>query len=259
MLPVARINEVVGVNTLMHGENAAYRRDWANYSLTIKRTGRTVYETASGQKFVTDAGHLLLLREGLSCFIRAGIGECITVEFNGSFSDSMPDISLFPIDRNVAAVNIILDRIEKEWTSKKISYRNVCLSGVYQLLAILEREGNSAALPVQFDRLLQPALKYMERNFNDPDLSNEDLAQTANLSTSYFRKLFKDIFQVSPMRYLQILRIDRAKEQLLARGRTITETSELTGFSSPYYFTNVFKKETGISPTEFIRMNLIGL
>ena len=258
-MPLTRINEVTGVNSLRHREDAGYRRDWDNYSLTIKRTGRTVYETAKGEKFVTDADHLLLLREGLSCFIRAGIGECITIEFSGSFSDTMPDISLFTIKRNAAAVNIILDRIEKEWTFKRVAYQNVCLSGLYQLLAILERDGDTVAASAKYGRLVRPALEYMERNFGDPELCNDDLAKTVNVSTSYFRKIFQDIFHVSPMRYLQSLRIGKAKEQLLTRGSSITETSETAGFSSPYYFDVVFKKETGVSPTEFIRMNVIGL
>ena len=47
--------------------------------------------------------------------------------------------------------------------------------------------------------------------------------------------------------------LDKAKELLAVKGMNISETSEIVGFTSPFYFDVVFKKETGMTPTDFVR------
>jgi len=249
MLPTIRINEIGSVYRLTHQASTSYRRDWAAYALTIKKIGRTVYETSSGA-YITDHSHMLLLRKGLSCVIHPEMGECVTIEFDGNFSDSLPEVTSFEIRSNFGSIDII-DQMEANWTSKTLSYQYACMSGFYQILSLLELDSHTNTVP----RLLQihPALDFIEQNFGDPDLGNEVLAKCVNLSVSHFRKLFHDTLRKSPIKYLRKVRINKAKELLVAEGKTITETSEIVGFSSPFYFDVVFKKETGMTPTDFVR------
>ena len=55
----------------------------------------------------------------------------------------------------------------------------------------------------------------------------------------------------TPSRYLSILRLRHAKQLLLHYPYSITEISEMCGYSNPYYFTNAFRGYTGMSPTDF--------
>jgi two-component system response regulator YesN len=126
------------------------------------------------------------------------------------------------------------------------------MSGLYQILSLLERNGGAATI-VPGRRQIQPALEFIEQNYGDPDLSNDVLARTVNLSVSHFRKLFRGTLNRSPMQYLRTVRINKAKELLTVNGKNITETSDITGFSSPFYFDVVFKKETGMTPMNYIR------
>jgi AraC-like DNA-binding protein len=258
MLSAVKINEIVGVNRLEHQRSrTTYRRDWENYALTIKKTGQTVYETDEGKKYVSDQNHMLLLRKGLSSLIHAGMGECITVEFSGVISDPLPDITSFYLSQKTFPINI-LEKMEGEWSFKRTSWQNSCMAGLYQLFAILEKTGFSDYLPLRSCRQLQPALEYIEKNYHDPDLDIETLAKKANMSTAYFRKIFKQMLKVSPIRYLQTVRIDKAKELLVTERFTINEASEMSGFSSPFYFDTVFKKKTGMTPTDYIRNMIDG-
>jgi AraC-like DNA-binding protein len=258
MLSAVKVNEIIGVNRLEHRqERTTYRRDWENYALTIKKTGRTVYETGDGKKYVSDQNHMLLLRKGLSSLIHAGMGECITVEFSGAISDTLPDITSFHLSRGTFPINI-LEKMEGEWTFKRTSWQNSCMAGIYQLFAILEKIDFFNYLPLRSCRQIQPALEYIEKNYHDVELDSEVLAKQVNMSASYFRKIFKRMLKVSPIRYLQTVRIDKAKEFLIAECFTVNEVSELAGFSSPFYFDTVFKKETGMTPTDYIRSNMIG-
>jgi AraC-like DNA-binding protein len=258
LLSAVKVDEIIGVNRLEHRQvRTSYRRDWENYALTIKKTGRTVYETGDGKRYVSDQSHMLLLRKGLSSLIHAGMGECITVEFSGAISDTLPEITSFHLLQETFPINI-LEKMEGEWAFKRTSWQNSCMAGLYQLFAILEKIDFIDYLSLRSCRQLQPALEYIEKNYHDADLSNEVLAKQINMSASYFRKIFKQMLKVSPIRYLQTVRINKAKELLVTERFTVNEVSELTGFSSPFYFDAVFKKETGITPTDYIRLNMIG-
>ena len=250
MLPEVRINEIAGVQRIVHPEKSSYKRDWAAYALTIKKIGSTVYETASGS-YTTDQRHILLLRKGLSCIIHPELGECITIEFEGDFSEKLPEVTSFKITNNVNSI-AIFDRMEEKWASKGISYRNTCMSGLYQIFSLMEQDNYIPETCVP-NKQIQPSIDYMETNYGDPELDNEDLARSANLSVSHFRKLFREALNKSPMAYLRTVRINKAKELLSVNGMNITRTSEMTGFASPFYFDVVFRKETGMTPTDFVR------
>jgi AraC-like DNA-binding protein len=250
MLPTVCVNEIASVYRLTHQAKTSYRRDWGSYALTIKKIGSTVYETTSG-KYITDRSHILLLRKGLSCVIHPEMGECITIEFEGNFSDSLPEVTSFEITRSFNSIDI-LDQMEENWSSKSVSYQYACMSGFYQVLSLLERDNYPASVSPSC-RQIQPSLDYMEQNYGDPDLGNDDLAKCVNLSVSHFRKIFRETLDKSPMQYLRTVRIKKAKELLTNKGKNITETSEIVGFSSPFYFDVVFKKETGMAPTDYMR------
>ena len=56
---------------------------------------------------------------------------------------------------------------------------------------------------------------------------------------------------MSPVRFVTKMRIDYAKELLAANRRSVSEIAEMCGFSNAYYFSNVFKKQTGFSPSQY--------
>ena len=79
----------------------------------------------------------------------------------------------------------------------------------------------------------------------------EELAESLMVNKSYLIRRFKTEIGVSPGRYLQDVRIGRAKEYLLNPGYSIDVVAAFCGYSCANYFCKVFKKETGETPTEF--------
>ena len=77
------------------------------------------------------------------------------------------------------------------------------------------------------------------------------IALLCDISPIYFRKLFQKIYKTSPIKYLIKIRINKAKEFLRGDYLSISDIAKLTGFSSVYTFSKAFKKETGISPSEY--------
>lgn len=95
------------------------------------------------------------------------------------------------------------------------------------------------------------AVEYMEAQYADPALSMETIAGQAGVSTGYLRRLFREFHGVSPVRYLQDLRINRAKELLLSENCTVTDAASRCGYGSLYYFSEAFRARTGVTPSAF--------
>ncbi|SHG35310.1 AraC-type DNA-binding protein [Flagellimonas flava] len=78
----------------------------------------------------------------------------------------------------------------------------------------------------------------------------DELAELVNFSTAYFKSWFKQHFGAPPKAYINRLKIERAKEELL-KTNSVTEVAYNLGFSTSQYFATTFKKFTGMSPKVF--------
>ena len=83
------------------------------------------------------------------------------------------------------------------------------------------------------------------------ELSMQTVARAMNYSDAYFCKLFKQCFEVNFSVYLNEYRIARAKELLQSTRLNVREVSNACGYSDSNYFTRVFKRITGKTPSEY--------
>lgn len=102
---------------------------------------------------------------------------------------------------------------------------------------------------------IEEAVRYMRNNL-DKEIDMDELAAHVFLSHSGLIWKFRQELNTTPSRYLTLLRLRHAKQLLLNYSYTITEISEMCGFQNPYYFTNVFRKHFGRSPTEFRKYHM---
>ncbi len=97
---------------------------------------------------------------------------------------------------------------------------------------------------------IAPAADYMHKCF-DKDISVENLALMCSMSPSHFRRTFKQIYNLSPVDYLNQIRINKAKDLLNSRMYSVSDIAVMTGFNSVYYFSRKFKETVGLSPKNF--------
>ena len=91
----------------------------------------------------------------------------------------------------------------------------------------------------------------------DENLDIDELAARVYLSHSGLIWKFKKELGTTPSHYISIQRLRYAKQLLLNNSDyTITQVSELCGYSNPFYFTNLFREYSGMSPTEFRKFHL---
>lgn len=93
---------------------------------------------------------------------------------------------------------------------------------------------------------------YMDEHFDRP-LTIADLAQEARISPKYFVDLFKKTYGQSAMEYLTDLRINRAKRYLRESGHKLRDIALKVGYSDEFYFSRKFKKEVGVSPSDYAK------
>jgi YesN/AraC family two-component response regulator len=99
-------------------------------------------------------------------------------------------------------------------------------------------------------RQVAEAMAYLNANFAKP-VSLEGLAEIVDARPSALSRLFQAETGKSFMEYLITLRIDFAKRELAAGGKSIKEIATASGYPDANYFSRLFKKETGFTPSEF--------
>ena len=93
-------------------------------------------------------------------------------------------------------------------------------------------------------------LELISKNMADPPNINQ-MARTCALSASRFHATFKSVMGVSPGRYLQDLRLLRAKHLLLTGELPVKSVASETGFGDAFHFSRLFRKRCGISPSAY--------
>lgn len=99
--------------------------------------------------------------------------------------------------------------------------------------------------------LMANVKKYLQHNYMLYDVSLDSISNILNINASYFSMLFKKSFGANFVDYLTDLRISAAKELLADPFLAAAEIANMVGYESPNYFTRVFKKTTGMTPTEY--------
>jgi AraC-like DNA-binding protein len=100
------------------------------------------------------------------------------------------------------------------------------------------------------DAGIESARRFMDEHFYR-QMSLEEIAEVAGISTSYFCRRFKEIYSLTPIAYLKELRIKRACHLLEHTKEPLSEITRQSGFFSIPYFCREFKKNMGMPPIEY--------
>ena len=112
-----------------------------------------------------------------------------------------------------------------------------------------EEEGDDGGAP-GFDRLIDNVISEIREHYME-DISLTSLASKYNVSMGRLSEMIKEHLKVNFSDYIASLRIQRAKELLRDESLSIQEIAEIVGYNDYFYFTKVFKKVEGISPSKY--------
>lgn len=154
-----------------------------------------------------------------------------------------------PVTDNKAIVGL-LHSIINEQVSRDAVFSLVVIGKIYELLGLLYRyclSDNSYG--AVYDGRFNNVIDYIEEHFCEV-LSTYDLSRMFGYSEAYFCRRFKSVTGITPVIYIQILRLEKAQQMMQKTDLKISEISSACGFSDISYFSRCFKKQFGITPSE---------
>lgn len=153
-------------------------------------------------------------------------------------------------------INFYLKMMLREIENRSPGHETICQDLMEILIVLFGRQTN-------FSTILSPANKktshlcdsvrrYIDQNCGD-DLSLEQLAKFSHVNKYYLVHTFTDEYGISPISYLMRDRVKKAEKLLVTTDYSLSVISRTCGFSSSSYFSQTFKKITGVSPSCYRR------
>ena len=155
------------------------------------------------------------------------------------------------------AVKFLCSEIYRLYTQSKHEedeLSNIYLQGVLYHMnkgVILDLKKNHLS---REDEILDIAVKYINSNLFNKFVHVGDVAASLNISTSYLTRIFNRKLSISPMRYINEVKVASAKELLRTSNMTIKEIATNLHFSDPLYFSRIFSSTEGMSPREYRKL-----
>ena len=276
------INRIDSVSTIYTKENTgSKRRNRPQWALVIKYEGETRY-VSGGKEYVSNIHHIAVLPKGCDYdWICKKSGHFSIVEFE--CEKTYPDIFLFHV-KNGESIHKTIEKMEAKRTLKETAYRLDELRDLYGILSFLIKNAEPTYVCSSKKQKILPAIEYIAQHYTmctkptscrtflahgevsalksletsvtfcghyTKRIRNDELASVTGLSTVYFRKLFKDVMGISPMRYVQSVRMGKAEKMLNSDYSSITDIAYSLGYNNVYEFSRDFKKYAGISPSKY--------
>ncbi len=139
------------------------------------------------------------------------------------------------------------------WDGLELDSLLECRAQIYKLFGMLLRVSDSGAYRSDI-AFVNGVVSYIRENYMHPELYIGEIAEQMCISESQLRRLFRKVVHQSPLEYLLSVRISHAKDLLLYSRKPISEIAEECGFTSFYYFCRVFKRQTGLTPSQFRKL-----
>lgn len=151
-------------------------------------------------------------------------------------SDSQSDLEYFSIEKTQKeAENMNSNELER-WAYSKVEY---ILNSARSNRVLRKSQG------------VKNAIRYMEENYME-SITLEDIAEYIGISPQHFSKTFKEEMGINYIDWLTNLRIENAKKMMIEEKCTVKEVCYMVGYNDPNYFSRIFKKIEGVTPTEYV-------
>ncbi len=134
------------------------------------------------------------------------------------------------------------------WRTKDVSYRHETNAIVNNIFAEIYKDN---CYVKENTTKIGEAIKYINKNIYSKELSLTEAARRAFMSDTYFRKLFKREFGVSPKEYVIEKRIKYASSLIISGDCSLKEIATFAGYNDYKHFSVEFKRITGKSPSQY--------
>lgn len=156
-----------------------------------------------------------------------------------------PQDPVVPVSRP-DRVKLIYENLFEKTARIDLPAKMECLSLLYDLFSLLASERTAASRNPHVRR----ALEYIHANYHR-DIQVQTLADQLHLNSNYLTKLFKQELGITPIRYIQTMRFEKARHLLKYTHLTVAEVARQVGIDDTLYFSRGFRAFCGCSPSQY--------
>ena len=235
------------------------RRDYQLLYIA-KGKGYFYFDGLDGKETVITEGNMILFRPGeiqYYYYHAPDKTEVYWVHFTGRMVEGILDNYEMPQKENVFYTGTSPDYA---WLYRQmIQELQLCRPNYEELLTLNLRhifiqinryikEGRQKGSDAQNE--IERATHYFNEHYNE-QINIDDYAASRHMSTCWFIRSFRQIVKVTPMQYILSLRMANAQSLLESTEYNISEIAEAVGYDNPLYFSRLFHKHIGVSPSEY--------
>ncbi len=181
--------------------------------------------------------------------------QCIYVDFlTVAPSGEEPFVKNYPV---TAQFRDCFFGILSLFKQKRIGYEAESMGVLYKIVSMIQAADRTAYFPgVRYQRIA-PAIEYINANYCKGDIRISALAALSGVSTRYFNQLFSVFFGVAPKEYIIRMQLDTARNLLSNSDSPIGDIATVCGFGDVYYFSKIFRKTVGMTPSQYRKTSKI--
>lgn len=222
-----------------------------------------IFININGNEFVGKAGDIFIVNSGEMHEIygkesplsyTAFVFDAEMLRFKTDVSDIFYKARFINKPENIGETFSLLEFIDSINEEKSECFEILTRTALLQFFALMMKEKKIVAEGKESgengkNKMLKDIVLYIEENFAG-EISLLQIAKQFNMSHKYFCRFFKNNFRKTFVEYLNDVRIEKAM-RILADGVTVTESAVACGFNNMSYFTLVFKRKTGVTPSQY--------
>ncbi len=137
------------------------------------------------------------------------------------------------------------------WRLGNFAEKIYCKSLIYHIYYQIVKSSLHSYVSKSNREKIEDIVDFIAENLGDSGLNIATLSKMCGVSEVHFRRIFHQIYHVSPIKFISDLRIKRARELLSTTTLKIFEISEKCGFENQYYFSKKFKAQTHLTPNKY--------
>jgi len=248
------INKIVLATYVNPGSGNAVHQNRPSHGLAMHIGGRKNYVFSDGTHLIVEQNDIIYLPKKSNYSVTSEIiGGCYAINF-----DIAEDLSFSPFVchiKNSAEVLRHFRTADNMWRLKSHSFITKCKSELYDIIYTMHHEYFSEYMPKSRFEIIKPAVAYIHDKYTAEKISVDMLSGLCGISPEYFRRIFKKFYGISPINYINNLRLLRAKELLESQLYSVSEVAMQCGYKEMCHFSREFKRAMGISPSECARIN----
>ena len=225
--------------------------DRQGHGLAFHTSGIKIYEFDDGAKITVKPNEIIYLPKHSTYEVSSGeLGDCYAINFDFSEEISFAPFSVKIINRTYVLEHFKTSR--KAWDQKKNGYNLRCKSDLYDIIYTMQQEYFSEYLSNKKLEMIKPAVEHIHSEYTRKLISIDELSSMCGITPEYFRKIFKIYYGISPVKYINDLKISHAIEMLASGMYSVAEAALQSGYTDMSHFSREFKKTVGISPKTFL-------